>query len=528
VVGEGPDNGRISVDLRVGVTGHRWLHSEDETLAEVVRDVLRELRDVCAVSSTATTRVGLTVLSSLAEGADRVVAAAGLAIGARLEVVLPLAESDYRTDFGDAESDGQFATLLAEAASVTVAPGSRPRPAAYEVAGETVLQRSDVMLALWDGLPSRGPGGTAELVAATEAAGKPLVWIEVARPAEGGPTPPPVVRLMPTTVTVLGRAAFESLDWFNRQQVELPHPERPPDGFPQSGAVARYALPYFLRADLLAQRVQRRFRWMSRALYALSVVAIGIAAAQLAYGWSPKIVWGELAALVLIVGLLVLGRRTGLLRRWLAVRFFAERVRSLAFLVELTEEGALHRSAPDDTSDSPVNEWMRRALSELWIRAPRAPATPEELFHTVRVRLTQDWVRPQIAYHRAVSRHAETAQRTFSFMSIGLFLVSIVAALVHSVEPAEPDAPPGSIAFVSLIVPAIAAALSGYSAQRDYLRIAIRSAGMARNLEAGLRELESARNLEQLRRAAVRLEVQQQGEVVDWYAATRLREPEVP
>src|SRR6476646_291202 len=128
-MGEGMSgDGRVALELRVGVTGHRWLDPSDTVLADVVREALTRIRNACTSSDTAVTRVQLTVVSSLAEGADRIVARVALAMGARLEVVLPLAETDFRADFADERSASEFSTLLERAASVTIVPGRPERP----------------------------------------------------------------------------------------------------------------------------------------------------------------------------------------------------------------------------------------------------------------------------------------------------------------------------------------------------------------------------------------------------------------
>jgi hypothetical protein len=112
--------------------------------------------------------VPLTCVSSLAEGADRLVAQRVLERpGAGLIVVLPLPAEDYATDFGSPESLQEFNDLLTAADEVVVAPSDPADPsreAAYERAGLAMLDRSDVLLALWDGQPARGRGGTAHIV----------------------------------------------------------------------------------------------------------------------------------------------------------------------------------------------------------------------------------------------------------------------------------------------------------------------------------------------------------------------------
>lgn len=161
--------------LAVGVTGHRHLLARDD-VADRVAAV------VSTIASRAAT-FGWHVVSALAEGADRVVAAAGLAAGAGLEAVLPLEVEDYVADFAAPGSVAEFEALLARADSVSVTgawpDGSRER--AYANAGEAMLQRSDVLIALWDGQPARGRGGTAEVVAAAQDAGLETIVVPVGR-----------------------------------------------------------------------------------------------------------------------------------------------------------------------------------------------------------------------------------------------------------------------------------------------------------------------------------------------------------
>ena len=56
------------------------------------------------------------------------------------------------------------------------------RESAYERAGHAVIEGCDILLALWDGQPSRGQGGTAEIVAEAERRGCRVVVIPVERP----------------------------------------------------------------------------------------------------------------------------------------------------------------------------------------------------------------------------------------------------------------------------------------------------------------------------------------------------------
>src|SRR5687767_3786662 len=120
--------------LRVGVTGHRHLATPDA----VARDVDLVLGSLDAEQ--------LVAVSSLAEGADRIVAERVLARpGGSLHAVLPLEPADYAADFTAPESRDEFTRLLESAAEVTLSPRQESREAAYEYAGRAVLKGCDVL-----------------------------------------------------------------------------------------------------------------------------------------------------------------------------------------------------------------------------------------------------------------------------------------------------------------------------------------------------------------------------------------------
>src|SRR5919202_4996272 len=173
--------GVIPYRLRVGVNGHRRL-PDDPLLVEQVDRALERVRQL--VPSSPDTPIRFAVVSPLAEGADRLVARMVLADPETLlEVALPLPLYDYQTDFTTEESKREFQNLLARAVRVVELPECETRAEAYEQAGQYVVERCDVLIALWDGQPSRGRGGTAEIVQ----------WARERRGGPGGvPNQPPL------------------------------------------------------------------------------------------------------------------------------------------------------------------------------------------------------------------------------------------------------------------------------------------------------------------------------------------------
>jgi hypothetical protein len=135
----------------------------------------------------------LQVISALAEGADRMVADAGLAQGAALVAVLPFPRAVYLQDFPEPQSKQDFVRLLAAAAEVVelggLAASSEDRNAAYSAVGEAVVARSDLIFALWDGRPANGPGGTGEIVAYARHHGCPVLWFKLDHDGEAAAEP---------------------------------------------------------------------------------------------------------------------------------------------------------------------------------------------------------------------------------------------------------------------------------------------------------------------------------------------------
>ena len=112
-----------AVPFIVAVTGHRDLVPDEmPILRSRVRDCLFSLRYEYP------SRI-IVVMSSLADGADRLVAEEALQLGMPLSVVLPMPRALYEEDF-TAESREQFARLCDAASEIfelPLLPGSTPR-----------------------------------------------------------------------------------------------------------------------------------------------------------------------------------------------------------------------------------------------------------------------------------------------------------------------------------------------------------------------------------------------------------------
>nr|WP_202420601.1 hypothetical protein [Actinomadura rayongensis] len=140
-----------------------------ERAAEVVHAALRD----ALVPYAGAELVGVTCL---AKGADQIFARAVLDVGGRVEIILPA--PDYREEKVKPDNRAAFDELLIQAACVRYMPFLTSGREAYMAAGEEVLKRVDRLMAVWDGRPSGGLGGTADVVEHARLLGTPVdvIW----------------------------------------------------------------------------------------------------------------------------------------------------------------------------------------------------------------------------------------------------------------------------------------------------------------------------------------------------------------
>jgi hypothetical protein len=152
----------------VGVSGHRDLDPADlPRLRDAVMSFVRQLKELLP-----DTELVMTV--GMAEGADLLVAETAVALGVTVEAVLPMALDHYAADF-DPDTLNHLRGLLhhphVRCVELATPAGERGEPhtlaqreVMYANLTATLIRRSSLLLALWDGRVSKLPGGTADTV----------------------------------------------------------------------------------------------------------------------------------------------------------------------------------------------------------------------------------------------------------------------------------------------------------------------------------------------------------------------------
>ncbi|MGI9003253.1 MAG: hypothetical protein ACR2GH_16615 [Pseudonocardia sp.] len=150
---------------RLAITGHRGLPPMTENLIDT------------ALRGTLTQRAypELVGLSCLADGVDSLFAQAVLDAGGTLIVIVPATQ--YRDGLPE-NHHPTYDAILQQATNVIRLDHTESDPQAHMDASLCMIDEADELIAVWDGEPARGYGGTADVVAAAEDRAVPvtIIW----------------------------------------------------------------------------------------------------------------------------------------------------------------------------------------------------------------------------------------------------------------------------------------------------------------------------------------------------------------
>ena len=546
--------------VRIGVTGHRpnhlvnanmaLVHSQIGTVLNRVATTAVELQRDCSLGYD-TTPAHLRIVSSLAEGSDRVVAIEGLRHAFELHCPLPFAAEEYERDFHSETSRTEYRHLLQMATAVLQLDGERAsEDAAYERAGRVMLAQSDILIAVWErGYPC-SHGGTREVVRAAGSAGIPVVWIAARTPHEirvlvadedgdedgfGNPRSltelPRLMREMlapsiggdssvrdayfnvdstresPFRIFESFRAIFATRAHRTSEQTNASVDavlvltdqvqQISPPVSNESGA-APITLPVpaqiegeYTWADTLAKHYGSYYRDSFVAIFGFGAAAVGLGLLQ--NQWLADVL--EIFLLIAVVLVTVLGRRFSVHRRWLHFRLLAEQLRQTGMLYAIGHVAPSFRVPAHAATADPGGWWVS------WLVRARVRETPmvnarldAAYLNAYRLREMAE-LAGQVSYHRSNATAARVLASRVQVMGLGVFAIAILACFLHLVT-LRFTIPTHLIAALALvlpflrsILPAVAAAFAGIASQGEFGRIGERSHAMELRLAALLERL---------------------------------------
>jgi hypothetical protein len=542
--------------LNVGVTGHRAASAGHAALAAATPRLAMLLDAIAEAAAQVRARdaalfadepTHFRLVSPLADGADQIAARLALAREWALEAVLPFPHDHYCEDFEDPADCDRFRELYARARSQLELPGDRTHSLdAYVAAGRAVVAHADVIIALWNGEPARGRGGTAEIVEHALRAGLPVIhlptqadqplrilWTGFNDPALDildfcdAPERPFDVRTLEEVLEALlsPPASPGERDYVRTFHAERERRVRRKISYPlllaamgvkplrrSSVVTAPYAhatradwesfhvccgaawppataWPAALEdaygwADKLAEHYATAHRSGHVLNFALAALAVTLALAALLLppNLKPLMVLGEL----LVIGAIVLntqvGKATGWHRRWLDYRSIAEQLRPMRSM----KLSLLAR--PPAMVRRGGGRWVDWYAAGWW-RQMGAPSgrVDQDVIDEMAALVVREELKPQIAYHHMNAHRMHKLSHRLHAIATSLFGATIAALIAYlALYAFSPDIASGASKLLVVLtagLPALGAALQGIREQGEFERASMRSHATAAQLE---------------------------------------------
>ncbi|SPP92765.1 hypothetical protein [Bradyrhizobium vignae] len=149
--------------MKVGITGHQEREGVD--WGWVGETLMHELANLTGVRR---------AFSSLAVGSDQVFARAAMSVGIPVTAVIPVNGYDR---FFAPDARAEYRRLLGMC-DVTNLGWTGDDQEGFFAAGKFIVDKSDLLFAVWDGKQSKGIGGTADVVAFALAKSRRVIHID--------------------------------------------------------------------------------------------------------------------------------------------------------------------------------------------------------------------------------------------------------------------------------------------------------------------------------------------------------------
>lgn len=505
---------QTSCRLRIGVTGHRTLH-DIPALSSSLSDFLNTgylkaftPEALQTLTTTTNTPVAFSIISPLAEGADRLVADVVLKHGGILEALLPMPVEEYEKDFETVESKHEFRELLTRSHQVTVTDcgilpdDSSYRQKSYLRVGEETVSRCDILIALWDGEPARGVGGTADIVALALKQNKPVFIVSTSQPGK-------VELLNGGTLQVKFISELDAFNSFPIDDSDLdacctstfqemfapPQAKFLPEHLKEQ--VKTHLIPAYCRASKIAEYYQARYKWVGLLGYLFSTLSVAFMAFAVVFAKHPLFsIPGYIAELCLLASLYIMIHRAEHARvhpGWLENRALAERLRTAFYFVACGE-------SPSSGGGQKIGyrqnqSWVDHAFCQIISSIPSLKRPESDSLQQYCAFINTCWVQGQITYHtknaaKLTSRNAQLKRwGMLCFkLAIGVSLVHLGFALYGVTTGHHPEGLllvlEELLSVVAITLPATGAAVGGYRALLEQSRIAARSRAMAQHLSS--------------------------------------------
>lgn len=279
------------------------------------------------------------------------------------------------------------------------------------------------------------------------------------------------------------------------------------------------------RSAVHGSRVHRDLIWIAYLLAALAVLAA--VAGEIWKTWA--IVWGvtELLALVSVLGLIFLARRSALQDRWTACRLGAEQLRIARMSLPLLVLPPALATTVAKSQGSFALEEVKRVLRDHGL-----PRLKGQIGRSNAARWIYCIVADQIAYHHRNHHQLDHAERRVHAATSTLFFVALAAVVYHLMSYYHLVSHKDWLLLLTAAGPAFAAALHGAGTRLGI----VHRAALSEDMEQELKQVQTtlakliddnhpdpdpAKPLAEVRQLAFRAATAMGSENVSWHGLVR-------
>jgi hypothetical protein len=562
--------------VRVGVASLDSFVLPDQTVNQEVSEVLVRIKeiaqDIQSESDYAAKNPMFRLITTLVEETDQKVASRAMALGYKLQCILPSRRETCQQHFRSAGK--VFLELVRKAERVVEIDGAA---LAQLEAERLLLLQCDVLIVISDRVLALGSGGQDRLLTEALQLEIPMVWVDARSPW-------PVRFVLPGERSEDPPIHKKGLDEFGdrlRKILRLPEPARELQQTTEHERMRRFLcarrrrnpleLPFPLFRHLLSgrwdklegllgpdtpakeirwtyldiQAVKEKyddpFQWADRLANSFAGVyrssflvtyifgAVAVLTAFLGIeGWGlPSAAYWFFAELVVIVSILawtMIGRKLHWHERWMDCRHLAESLRQIQVLALIGRVPASVKVPAHLEPSDPRQSWFNWYFRALVRQAGLINARLNRSYLTEYCKLLSAAIKGQAEYHRENYRSLERVHRNLHFATQLIFGLAVVSCFLHVgallnclPEIFSSDSCERLFKFCAIVLPALGAAVGAIHHTGEFERLALRSQSLAGRLEKLEEEVATATaELQKLSQIASDFSVIMMSELVDW------------
>ncbi len=386
---------------------------------------------------------------------------------------------------------------MRKANSITLLNETKSRGDAFYQVGRYTVDNCDILIAVWNGKPAAGKGGTAAIVKYARANNKWIYWINSENgiiSEEGNKENEFKYLKIYNNEDINKNSINNSLNKRYKKCINKANEHNLSSNL--INKLTEKLLPQSIKASSLARKYQKRYRTVGTSIYVLSAGAVATVTIQILFFPNiPQLILAEFIEISFILILLLISRKQDWHRKWVDYRFLAECLRPSLFFRVANIKREINIPPAHITLSDNSKDWITKAFDSIWSNDNCSDKKiPLNAFKNFILDL---WINDQLTYYQKSAKKNGKNNEIFKTLGLIFFILTLIAAALHAFN-IEIFKNTQILIATAIILPAVAASLTGISNNREYGRNAERYKQMSQNISHIKELIEEIEDMESL------------------------------